>query len=107
MQPRVSEVKSEAEAKTAVRSSGLTCTYSDYFLGELAAHFDGIFARQLQRLIASYLYTPGTFLYSWGRFGRGDNEFICPRAIVVDNEGHVFVADGRKRIMVFLTDGTM
>ncbi len=53
----------------------------------------------------------GTFLKSWGSdpVGQpmsGDGQFFGPRAIVVDANGHIFVADtGNKRIEEFDADG--
>jgi predicted membrane-bound mannosyltransferase len=55
----------------------------------------------------------GKFLRKWGQFeqvstGTGLPDGLWgPRAITLDNNGHVFVADtGNKRIRVFSTDGT-
>ena len=48
----------------------------------------------------------GHFLLDWGRKGNGPGEFDTPHGVVVDTQGHVYVADrGNARIQVFNLSG--
>ncbi len=53
----------------------------------------------------------GNLLGLWGKNGNGDGEFQDPRAVAVDSQGYVYVADGEKdgvsnhRIQKFDSDG--
>jgi peptidylamidoglycolate lyase len=48
----------------------------------------------------------GHFLLDWGRKGNGPGEFDTPHGVVVDTQGHVYVADrGNARIQVFNLNG--
>jgi len=50
----------------------------------------------------------GEFVTSWGHFGQGEtgDAFWGPRDIVIDNQGHLYVADtGNKRIAIFDLNG--
>jgi len=49
----------------------------------------------------------GVFIKSWGSKGTEPGQFAAARAIAVDAQGNVYVADsGNKRIQVFDNDGT-
>ncbi len=49
----------------------------------------------------------GVFVKSWGSRGNGQGQFAAARAIAVDGQGNVYVADpGNKRIQVFDNNGT-
>jgi sugar lactone lactonase YvrE len=48
----------------------------------------------------------GTYLGSFGRFGKGPGEFRGPHALAMDSQGRLFVADrGNNRIQIFDQDG--
>jgi DNA-binding beta-propeller fold protein YncE len=48
----------------------------------------------------------GKFLKSWGVFGKGPGEFQLPHSIVIDKQGHIYVADREgERIQIFDYDG--
>ncbi len=48
----------------------------------------------------------GNFLKSWGSYGREPGQFNLPHAMVVDNQGMVYVADrNNARIQVFDSEG--
>src|SRR3712207_9097441 len=53
------------------------------------------------------VFTPqGEFLYSFGKFGKADGEFMRPQSFLIDGDT-VYVADScNHRICVFKTDGT-
>jgi len=49
----------------------------------------------------------GRFLKQWGSTGSGDGQFNGAKAIAIDTQGNVYVADaGNKRIQVFDSEGT-
>jgi DNA-binding beta-propeller fold protein YncE len=41
----------------------------------------------------------------FGQQGRGDGEFVFPRALALDGRGHIYVVDKSGRIQKFTTDG--
>jgi DNA-binding beta-propeller fold protein YncE len=48
----------------------------------------------------------GNFIRAWGKYGKGPGEFNAPHSVVLDKEGHVYVADREnKRIQIFDGDG--
>jgi DNA-binding beta-propeller fold protein YncE len=48
----------------------------------------------------------GKFLYQWGKKGRAEGEFRLPHAIVLDDNGRVYVGDRENsRVQVFDADG--
>src|SRR5262245_36690202 len=49
----------------------------------------------------------GRFLKQWGSTGSGDGQFNGAKAIAIDAQGNVYVADaGNKRVQVFDSEGT-
>jgi peptidylamidoglycolate lyase len=48
----------------------------------------------------------GEYLFEWGKKGNGNGEFNTPHGIVLDNNGHVYVADRENnRVQVFDPSG--
>jgi len=54
----------------------------------------------------SVLSPDGNFLFSFGKKGRGNGEFIGPQFLAVDGTGNIYVTDyGNSRVVVFDPDG--
>lgn len=49
----------------------------------------------------------GTFLFSWGRQGEGNGEFVCPIAATEDDSGYIYVLEflGAGRVQKFTSSG--
>jgi DNA-binding beta-propeller fold protein YncE len=48
----------------------------------------------------------GKFIKSWGAFGKGPGQFQLPHSIVIDKQGHIYVADREGgRIQIFDYEG--
>jgi streptogramin lyase len=72
----------------------------DIFVSEGHASTEGSNARVLK------FDSKGTFLKSFGRFGKGRGEFDQPHALAIDSRGRLFVGDrGNNRIQIFDQDG--
>mgnify|MGYP002622224690 CR=1 FL=1 len=53
-----------------------------------------------------HLDSEGNYIKSWGEYGSEPGQFVLPHAIVINNEGTLFVADRNSgRIQLFNTDG--
>jgi sugar lactone lactonase YvrE len=78
----------------------LVAPNGDIFVCEGHASTEGSTARVLK------FDKRGTFLKSWGKFGKGPGEFDQPHALAMDSKGRLFVGDrGNNRIQVFDQDG--
>jgi sugar lactone lactonase YvrE len=73
----------------------------DIFVSEGHSSAEGSTARVLK------FDKRGTFIKSWGRFGKGQGEFDQPHALAMDSKGRLFVGDrGNNRIQIFDQNGT-